>query len=63
MYKTSGGYNTTMGSSRDTYEVIRNSDKQSVFKYVGNALQAQYTTLPALTNSSDYYIFQFYLKY
>lgn len=63
MYKTSGGYNTTMGSSRDTYEVIRNSDKQQVFEYVGEVYQAQYTTLPAITNSNDYYIFQFYLKY
>lgn len=57
------GYGTTMGYSSDTYEVVKASDPSTtVFYDSGEVFDMKYTTLPPLTNNSDYYIFKCRLK-
>lgn len=56
------GYGTTMGTSSDTYEIVKASDPDTTIFYdSGDVSNMKYTTLPPLRNDSDYYIFKYNL--
>lgn len=57
------GYGTTLGTDNDIYEITTYKNPHIIiFRDTGIYNNMKYTTLPPLTDNSDYYIFQYNLN-